>query len=450
MDTTDHFYTVQPKDAPPELQEIGKLLAASDLDLDSQIEVFVVCRRQGRLVACAGLDHSTIKCVAVAEDARGESLSLRLGGEVVNLAAARGQFHLFLYTAPRNLPFFRGWGFYPVVEVPQRVVVMENSPVAIERYCDSLRAQRRPGTRVGGIVLNANPFTLGHRYLVEHAARACDWLHVFVVKEDASSFSYADRFALVAAGVQGIDNLTLHPGSDYIISRATFPAYFLKDQALVERSWAAIDLLLFREYIAPALGITHRYVGTEPFDRVTNSYNTQMKQWLEDAASVAPPIGVVETPRASVGGVPISATEVRRLLAQRDFGRIAALVPATTLQFLEKRFPAAASATSIGRANGMKVIKEAVAGTLESSDLLVKVAPGANGTRDIAIRSEVIKQFGKQIRRVVTDTLDALSITEAAIAIEDKGALDCVIRARVQAALLRACAPEDLDWEKLS
>jgi len=348
MDATDHFYTVQPKDAPPELEEIKKLLAASDLDLDAQIEVFVVCRRQGRLVACAGLDHSTIKCVAVAEDARGESLSLRLGGEVISLAAARGQFHLFLYSAPRNLPFFRGWGFYPLVEVPERVVLMENSPVAIEKYCDSLRVQRRPGTRVGGIVLNANPFTLGHRHLVEQAARACDWLHVFVVKEDAGSFSYADRFALVAAGVQGIDNLTLHPGSDYIISRATFPAYFLKDHALVERSWAAIDLLLFREYIAPALGITHRYVGTEPFDPVTNSYNAQMKHWLQDAASAAPSIGVVEIPRACVAGVPISATEVRRLLAQHDFGRIAALVPATTLQFLEKRFPAALSTTSIG------------------------------------------------------------------------------------------------------
>ncbi|HXJ37430.1 MAG TPA: citrate lyase acyl carrier protein [Candidatus Eisenbacteria bacterium] len=98
----------------------------------------------------------------------------------------------------------------------------------------------------------------------------------------------------------------------------------------------------------------------------------------------------------------------------------------------------------------MKVIKEAVAGTLESSDLLVKVAPGGKGTRDIVIQSEVFKQFGKQIERVVTDTLDALSVTEAAIVIEDKGALDCVIRARVQAAVLRGCASDQLDWEKLS
>ena len=345
MNAIGDFYTVQPKDAPPEMVGIRKLLAASDLELDDQVQAFVVCRRQGRLVACAGLDHYTIKCVAVAEDVRGESLSLALGSKVVNLAAARGQFHLFLYSAPHNLPFFRGWGFYPLVEVPDRVVLMENSPVAIEKYCDSLRGQRRPGRKVGGIVLNANPFTLGHRYLVEQAARACDWLHVFVVKEDASLFSFADRFALVAAGVKGVDNLTLYPGSDYIISRATFPGYFLKDTGIIDHSWTAIDLLLFREYIAPALGITHRYVGTEPFDPVTNTYNATMKNWLQQAPSAAAPIAVVEVPRASTGGTPISATKVRQLLAQRNFSRMRELVPATTLRFLETRVPAPVTTT---------------------------------------------------------------------------------------------------------
>jgi [citrate (pro-3S)-lyase] ligase len=340
MTATNDFYPVQPKDAPPEMEEIRKLLADNNLELDEQVQVFVVCRQQGRLVACAGLDHQTIKCVAVAQELRGESLSLTLGTEVVKLAAQRGQFHIFLYSAPHNLPFFRGWGFYSLVEVPQLVVLMENSPVAMERYCEQLREQRRPGQTIGGIVLNANPFTLGHRYLVEKAARACDWLHVFVVKEDASLFSYEDRFALVAAGVQHIDNVTLHPGSDYIISRATFPGYFLKDKVIIDHSWAAIDLLLFREYIAPALGITHRYVGTEPFDPVTSSYNADMKRWLQQAPSSSATVTVVEVPRLSIRGAAISASAVRAALTLGDFEALKALVPPATLRFLQAKFSA--------------------------------------------------------------------------------------------------------------
>jgi citrate lyase subunit gamma (acyl carrier protein) len=98
----------------------------------------------------------------------------------------------------------------------------------------------------------------------------------------------------------------------------------------------------------------------------------------------------------------------------------------------------------------MKVIREAVAGTLESSDLLVKVAPSDKGSLDIVIHSEVIKQFGKQIKQVVTATLSKLEVSEGTVIIEDKGALDYAIRARVQAAVLRSTASEKFNWEQLS
>lgn len=332
------FSIVYPKDSPNEMAQVKAMLAFSQLEVDSHIEVFVTCREHGHLVACAGLDHNIIKCVAVAQHLRGDSLSLRLGTEIVRLATERGYFHLFLYSAPHNVPFFRGWGFYPLAEVPHLIALMENSPVALKRYCDTLCLQRKPGKTIGSIIMNANPFTLGHRYLVESAAQQCDWLHLFVVKEDASYFSYRDRFALVAEGSKDLRNVTLHEGSDYIISRATFPGYFLKDKESVDISWAAIDLLLFRGYIAPALGITYRFVGTEPFDPVTNKYNAEMKYWLHDASYAAAPITVVEAPRATVAGVPISASEVRRRLAQQEFEKLGELVPPTTFHYLETKF----------------------------------------------------------------------------------------------------------------
>ncbi|MCX8957878.1 citrate lyase acyl carrier protein [Erwinia psidii] len=96
----------------------------------------------------------------------------------------------------------------------------------------------------------------------------------------------------------------------------------------------------------------------------------------------------------------------------------------------------------------MKIVREALAGTLESSDLMVKIAPAEDGL-EIVIHSDVIRQFGEQIRRVVEETLRAMEVHRGLIIIDDKGALDCVIRARLQSALLRASDEQTIHWEKL-
>ncbi|HDR2751751.1 TPA: citrate lyase acyl carrier protein [Enterobacter asburiae] len=96
----------------------------------------------------------------------------------------------------------------------------------------------------------------------------------------------------------------------------------------------------------------------------------------------------------------------------------------------------------------MKIVQAAMAGTLESSDLLVKVSPTESGL-DVVIQSEVYKQFGEQITRVVNEVLSAFNIEQGQIIVDDKGALACVIRARVQVALLRGLGREDILWETL-
>ncbi|WP_342627130.1 [citrate (pro-3S)-lyase] ligase [Nguyenibacter vanlangensis] len=347
------FYCVYNDVDTEEIDEIRRFLNDNDLDMDDQVEVFVVGRRENQsgLVACAGLDHATIKCVAIDSGLRGEKISLTLGSRIIEVAASRGVFDLFLYSSPKNRLFFRGWGFYPLVEVPDMVMLMENSSVAIGNYCRKVCRDRRPGKTIGAIVMNANPFTLGHRSLAIQAAKKCDWLHVFLVREEASMFSYAERHMLVVAGLADIKNVTIQEGSNYIVSRATFPGYFLKDKAQVDRGWAAVDLLLFREYIGPALGITHRFVGTEPFDATTRHYNTQMRMWLQGDAGLGPDIDVVEIPRISVDGEAISASEVRELIHSGNFARIARMVPNTTLEFLRQKY---------GRAHDVASTKEVV------------------------------------------------------------------------------------------
>lgn len=150
---------------------------------------------------------------------------------------------------------------------------MENSATRLKRYAESLKKFRHEGNKIGCIVMNANPFTNGHRYLIQQAAAQCDWLHLFLVKEDSSRFPYEDRLDLVLKGTADIPRLTVHRGSEYIISRATFPCYFIKEQSVINHCYTEIDLKIFRQYLAPALGVTHRFVGTEPYCRVTAQYN---------------------------------------------------------------------------------------------------------------------------------------------------------------------------------
>ncbi|CAK6496722.1 [Citrate [pro-3S]-lyase] ligase [Pantoea sp. Nvir] len=318
-------------------EEIASFLQSNGLGIDKDIEQFVIARYNRQLVACAGLAGNTLKCIAVENAWRGTSLGLKIIHEAELQAMQNGEHQLFLLTHPDNVKSFQGCGFYPLVTLDNRATLMENSPVGIHRYCRQLRSHHLvAASRIGSIVMNANPFTLGHQYLIEQAAQACDWLHVFVVEEDLSTFSFRDRLAMVQAGSQHLPNITVHPGSKYIISRGTFPGYFLKEQQRIDEVYAAIDLMMFRRYIAPALNINQRFVGTEPFCKVTAQYNCAMHHWLEDKTLMpAAAINVTEIPRMTdENNLPVSASAVRKHLHQQEMQAVKRRVPATTLPYL--------------------------------------------------------------------------------------------------------------------
>ncbi|WP_380178777.1 [citrate (pro-3S)-lyase] ligase [Kalamiella sp. sgz302252] len=319
---------------PQRMSKVRELLADSGLEMESDISHMVEALADNQLVGCAGLAGNIIKCVVVAKAFRSENLSARLLTELENLALQQGHFHLFLYTRPCNEVRFTHCGFWPLARSGSEAVLMENTPQGIRRYCRQLQALRQPGERIGAIVMNANPFTLGHRYLAEQAASACDWLHLFVVREDASFFPYNERLTMVRAGVAHLRNATVHEGSRYIISRATFPSYFLKETGKVQQAWSEIDARIFRDYIVPTLGITHRFIGSEPFCAVTRQYNQTLHGVLADKAAV------VELARLETAGNAISASEARRLLKTQQFSRLREIVPDTTFSLLQKRYGA--------------------------------------------------------------------------------------------------------------
>ena len=137
------------------------------------------------------------------------------------------------------------------------------------------------------------------------------------------------RYELVREGIEGIPNVILHHTSDYLISSAVFPTYFLKEQARAEQINCELDLRIFCEYFAKELAITRRFVGTEPFCQVTSAYNREMKCILPEYG-----IEVVEIPRKQLDGVEISASRVRACLKAGDFDAIGQMGPSSTLRFL--------------------------------------------------------------------------------------------------------------------
>lgn len=323
---------------PGLLDGVDALLECNGLSRDADIELFVIARSGTEVVGCMALAGDVVKCSVVDESLRGQNLLAPLLIELRYAALELGRPRLFVYTRPMYRAVFGGLGFRPLAEVPDLAVLMEDDPQGIERYQAQLAQTARAGDVIASVVVNANPFTLGHQHLIRCAADAADIVHVFVVGEDRSTFGYAERFALVAAGVAAMaehDRIVVQPGSRYVVSNSTFPQYFLKEAADLSRAYTGIDLQLFRTYIAPVLGIRHRFVGTEPASAITATYNADMAYWLQEAPSPAPAIEVHEVPRIGVGTEPfISASRVRQLLAAGRLADLRGLVPPTTYDYL--------------------------------------------------------------------------------------------------------------------
>lgn len=221
----------------------------------------------------------------------------------------------------------------PVLQQPPG----ERTPVELDRdYIDRFYVRHYfsgfdpagHGT-IGSIVMNCNPFTLGHRFLIEEALKTVDFLIVFVVEEDESVFSFQERFTMVSQGTSDLERVMVVPSGPYILSKNTFPEYFEKinDEDLKKNT--EDDITLFAEKIAPKLGITYRFVGEEREDKVTNEYNEAMKRILPHYG-----IQVVEIPRKANSQSVISASRVRQCLSENRMEELDELVPASTKRIL--------------------------------------------------------------------------------------------------------------------
>lgn len=321
-------------------RQLEAFLKECALDYDEGIDFTAVLMEDGEIIAAGSLDGCTIKCVAVSPLRQGEDLCAAILTELRREAFSRGAERLMLFTKPANQMLFSGFGFYPLVRTSS-CLLMENRKNGLSDFLSALERPNKTCARVGCIVANCNPFTYGHRYLIETAAAQVDWLHVFILSEEKSLFPAQARLELARLGCVGLENVSIHPSGPYMVSSATFPSYFIKDKARVGDIYSEVDVRLFGERIAPTLGITHRFVGTEPASPTTQAYNQSLKAHLPDYG-----VEVIELERLEHGGEAVSASRVRALLeegrsAVRRLSTAAileeleALVPPTSLAYLK-------------------------------------------------------------------------------------------------------------------
>lgn len=306
-----------------------ELLEAAGLRPDDQVDYTVGIYDGTTLIATGSTYQNIMKLIAVTDQAKHQNLLATITAALWERLVATGYEQAYVYTKPCTATYFKALGFKPLVQTAH-VALLERGYPDLAAYQDKLRQAKRPSQHAGAIVMNANPFTNGHRYLVQTALKTCDLVYVFVVSEDRSQFDTATRLAMVRQGLADEPRAIVVPTDHYLVSAATFPAYFLKDQAdlKVAAEQAQLDAELFLTKIRPVLDIQQRFVGEEPMSAVTALYNQQM------AATFGDQLPLTVIPRLQVGTQVISATTVRQALANSDWQQLATLVPPTTIQII--------------------------------------------------------------------------------------------------------------------
>ena len=322
-----HFSSISPADKRSQ-RLMDALLKQEGIERDKNLDYSVgLFDEDYNLAATGSCFKNTLRCMAVDSGHQGEGLLNQIVSHLIDYQHRQGCIELFLYTKCGSAKFFNDLGFHEIARVDGKVVFMENRKTGFSDYLADLQATAVTVDNVAAVVVNANPFTLGHQYLLEKVARENDVVHVFVVSEDVSLVPFEVRLRLVREGTAHLKNIVCHATGSYIISNATFPSYFLKDEDLVIESHAKLDINVFKK-IAEALSINRRYVGEEPFSQVTGIYNRIMKQELEACG-----VECIIVPRKTDGTSAISASKVRQAIKDGDIEAIKNVVPETTYRF---------------------------------------------------------------------------------------------------------------------
>ena len=287
-----------------QIEKAKELLESCGLSIPSGIDYTAgVYNDNGKLVATGSLKGDMIQGIAVDPAFQGEDLTAKVFTHLIQVTDRES---LYLFTKPDKVQQFVGLGMRHVATARPYAGLLEWGKEGVKEFQEHIA--QFAGGQASCLVMNCNPFTLGHRYLIEKAASESSRVFVFVVEENASLFSFEDRLNMVRMGTADLENVVVLGGGRYMISDVTFPSYFTKEEDFA-KAHTAMDAEIFASCIAPVLNVNRRYVGTEPNSAVTAVYNEALKKRLPRAG-----VEVVEVDSLEVCGDVVSASKVRELL----------------------------------------------------------------------------------------------------------------------------------------
>lgn len=296
----------------------------------SEINQAIGIYDQNRLVATASVSGNILKYVAIDPVYREEGkVFTGLISYLINIQRSKGIYHLLVLTKPEYIKSFEYLGFTCLAQVTEGAILETGTPTITEYLAE---IQQYPNKKNAAIVMNANPFTLGHQALIQYAAHRHDHVYVFVLTNEQELFSSQERIELVKKGSEQWGNVDVYSGADYLVSPATFPAYFLRKDSSETEFQTSIDAQLFLNWFVPTLNITTRYLGQEPLSEITAHYNESLKKILTPEITVT----IIERKTTMMNQV-ISASAVRKAYLEGEWSLVSQMVPETTKLFLEKK-----------------------------------------------------------------------------------------------------------------
>lgn len=340
FEDTDYRQETLDLENPFDVKLVNNFLIGMGFEFDpSEVECsMIVYNLQGELVGTGSHKGRILKYVAVAKEYR-DTTAFALIVTYLTEKLLKTYKHTFVFTRPENAVRFKGLGYNEIATAPPLFTILEFGYESVKTYQDYLKTicKASKTANVAAIVVNCNPFTNGHKFLIEKAAAENEIVYLFVVEEDLSAFPFKVRWKLISDGIAHLKNVIMVRGGMYVVSGAIFPAYFLKNEtiSMVMQCQAELDVKIFATYIVPVLGIKKRYVGTENYCLTTAAYNEAMKSILPgfgvevvEVVRKTTNSGTAETPEY------ISASKVRDAIKHDRLQDIVDYLPDSTRNFL--------------------------------------------------------------------------------------------------------------------